>query len=48
MELLLNEQLGDDYIEKVDMLMATKRDEVESKSKSLYIELMGEIVSKSE
>ena len=48
MELLLSEQLGDDFGNKVDMLMATKHDEVENKTKSLYIELMGEIVSKSE
>lgn len=48
MELLLNEQLGDDFDQKVDMLMATNRDEVENKMKSLCIELTGDIVSKSE
>jgi len=48
MELLLNEHFGDDFGEKVDMLMTTKRDEVDTKTKSLYMELMGEIVSKSE
>ena len=48
LEMLLNEKLGDDYGEEVDMLMVTKADELESKTKSLYIELMGDIVSKSE
>ena len=48
MELVLNEHLGDEFGEKIDMLMSTQRDEVESKMKSLCIELMGEIVSKSE
>jgi len=48
MELLLNDKLGDDFGKEVDMLMATRADEVETKTKSLYIELMGEIVSKSE
>lgn len=48
MELLLNEHFGDDFDDKVKMLMATQSDEVENKMKSLCIELMGEIVSKSE
>ncbi|QOY51092.1 DUF2018 family protein [Candidatus Sulfurimonas baltica] len=48
MELVLNEHFGDDFDDKVKMLMVTNRDEVESKMKSLCIELMGEIVSKSE
>jgi len=48
MEMLLNEQLGDEFDKKVDMLMVENRDEVETKMKSLCIELMGEIVSKSE
>jgi hypothetical protein len=48
MEMLLNEHLGDDFDEKVDALMGEKRDKVENKMKSLCIELMGEIVSKSE
>ncbi len=48
MEMLLNEKLGDDFDTEVDMLMTTQRDEVETKTKSLAIELTGEIVSKSE
>ncbi|MCK4974919.1 MAG: DUF2018 family protein, partial [Sulfurimonas sp.] len=48
MEMLLNEQFGDEFDKKVDMLMVENRDEVETKMKSLCIELMGEIVSKSE
>ncbi len=48
MELILEKELGDDYDEIVTKLMVTNRDEVETKMKSLCIELMGEIVSKSE
>jgi len=48
MELLLNEHLGEEFDKKVDMLMVESRDDVERKMKSLCIELMGEIVSKSE
>ena len=48
MELLLNEHFGDDFDDKVKMLMVTQSDEVKNKMKSLCIELMGEIVSKSE
>ena len=46
MELLLTETHGDDFGEKLDQMMYLP--EVESKTKSLCIELMGEIVSKSE
>jgi hypothetical protein len=48
MELLLAEKLGEDFGSEVDMLISARREEVESKTKSLYIELMGDIVSKSE
>ena len=48
LEMVLEEELGEDYGDKVDMFMLENRDEVESKTKSLSIELMGEIVSKSE
>jgi len=48
LEMVLEEQLGEDYGDKVDIFMQENRDEVESKMKSLSIELMGEIVSKSE
>ena len=48
LEMLLEEKLGEDYAKEVDIFMVENRDEVESKMKSLSIELMGEIVSKSE
>jgi len=48
MEIVLNEHFGDDFDDKVKLVMLEKRDEVENKMKSLCIELMGEIVSKSE
>ena len=48
MEILLGEHFGDDFDKKLDIAMVEKPDEVENKMKSLCIELMGEIVSKSE
>jgi hypothetical protein len=48
LELVLEEKLGEDYGREIDMFMSQNRDAVESKTKSLSIELMGEIVSKSE
>ena len=48
LEMLLEEQLGVDYGDVVDRFMIENRDDVETKMKSLSIELMGEIVSKSE
>jgi hypothetical protein len=48
LEMLLEDKLGDDYGDVVDVFMVENRDAVESKMKSLSIELMGEIVSKSE
>jgi len=48
MEIVLNEHFGDDFDDKVKLLMLEKPDEVDNKMKSLCIELMGEIVSKSE
>jgi len=48
MEMVLNEHFGDDYDDKIKLFMVESRDEVENKMKSLCIELMGEIVSKSE
>jgi hypothetical protein len=48
MELVLNEQLDDEFDKKIDIYMVENRDNVEKKMKSLCIELMGEIVSKSE
>ena len=48
LEMVLEEKLGEDYGDLVDIFMVENRDAVESKMKSLSIELMGEIVSKSE
>lgn len=48
LELVLEEKLGEDYGKEVDIFITQNRDIVESKTKSLSIELMGEIVSKSE
>jgi len=48
LEMVLEEKLGEDFGKEVDMFMVENRDEVETKTKSLSIELMGEIVSKSE
>ena len=48
MEILLAEKVGDDFYEQVEIIKHSKRDEVETKTKSLCIELTGEIVSKSE
>ena len=48
MELMLNKHIGDDVHGEVDKYVTMNRDEVEEKAKSLYIELMGEILSQSE
>jgi len=48
MEILLEESLGDDYFDKIKMLEVQRADEIETRTKSLAIELTGEIVSKSE
>ncbi len=48
LEMVLEEKHGEDYGDMIDIFMAENRDAVESKTKSLSIELMGEIVSKSE
>jgi len=48
LEMLLDEKLGEDFGDVVDRYMVENRDDVETKMKSLSIELMGEIVSKSE
>ena len=48
MEMVLDDQLGEDFQEKLKVYMVENRDSVETKMKSLCIELMGEIVSKSE
>lgn len=48
MELVLEEHLGEDFLNKVDQFTISNQDEVNTKLKSLSIELMGDIVSKSE
>ena len=48
MEMVLDEKLGEDFQEQLKVYMVENRDAVETKMKSLCIELMGEIVSKSE
>ena len=48
LEMVLEEKLGEDFAKEVDMFIVENRDAVDSKTKSLSIELMGEIVSKSE
>ena len=48
MEILLDEKLGENFYEQVEMIKHSRRDEVEQKTKSLCIELTGDIVSKSE
>ena len=48
MELVLNKHIGDDFHDEVKRYEVENRDEVALKTKSLCIELTGEIVSKSE
>lgn len=48
MELFINEHFGDDFDKTIDIFRAQNSELVENKTKSLYIELMGEILSKSE
>lgn len=48
MEMVLNKHLGDDFNDEVKIFMLENREDVEIKTKSLCIELTGEIVSKSE
>ena len=48
LEMVLEEKLGEEYAREIDIFMVENRDAVEIKTKSLSIELMGEIVSKSE
>lgn len=48
MEILLEESVGEDYFEKLKTMEYERADEVDTKMKSLAIELTGDIVSKSE
>jgi len=47
-ELLLAEKYGDAFDDEVAKVMSSRRDHVEDRLRSLSMELMGEIVSKSE
>jgi len=48
LEMVLNKHLGDNFNDEVQQFKLENRDAVETKMKSLCIELMGDIVSKSE
>lgn len=48
MELLVANRLGEDLDKEIQSFMHTNGDEVENHAKSLYIELMGAILSQSE
>ena len=48
MEILLEESLGEDYFDKIKMMEIERADDIDTKTKSLAIELTGNIVSKSE
>ncbi|SFV69523.1 FIG00469421: hypothetical protein [hydrothermal vent metagenome] len=48
MELMLEEYVGEDINGAVDRYRATHLDEANTKTKSLYVELMGAILSQSE
>jgi len=48
LEMVLEDEFGEEFGKKIDIYIVENRDAVESKTKSLSIELMGEIVSKSE
>jgi len=48
MELMLEEYVGEDIDRAVDNYRATHLDDANTKTKSLYIELMGTVLSQSE
>ena len=48
MELMLEEQVGDDIETAISRYKMSHLDEVATKTKSIYIELMGNILSQSE
>lgn len=48
MELMMAEKFGEDMDRDIKRFMLSNRDEVEHYAKSLYIELMGTILSQSE
>lgn len=48
MELMLEKHVGDDVETEVRRFVAANQSDVDTKAKSLYIELMGTILSQSE
>ncbi len=48
MELMLEEQVGDDIDTAVSRYQSTHLDAVDTKTKSLFVELMGAVLSQSE
>ncbi len=48
MELMLEEHVGEDIDRAVENYKAAHLDEVSTKTKSLYVELMGAVLSQSE
>ncbi|MDD5400031.1 MAG: DUF2018 family protein [Sulfurimonas sp.] len=48
MELMMTEKFGENVDRDIQRFMLSSRDEVDEHSKSLYIELMGTILSQSE
>jgi hypothetical protein len=48
MELMLENHIGDDIDSEITRFMASNQLDVDTKAKSLYIELMGTILSQSE
>jgi hypothetical protein len=48
MELLLEEHIGDDIHKAVESYRVQNQDACDTKAKSLYVELMGEVLSQSE
>jgi hypothetical protein len=48
MELMLEKHVGDDIDTEIKKFIFQNRDSVDTKTKSLYIELMGSILSQSE
>ncbi|DAB28172.1 MAG: hypothetical protein A2513_02530 [Sulfurimonas sp. RIFOXYD12_FULL_33_39] len=47
-ELMIGDKLGEDMDREIQRFMISNRDEVDNHAKSLYIELMGAILSQSE
>ncbi|MDO8453131.1 MAG: DUF2018 family protein [Sulfurimonas sp.] len=48
MELMLSQHVGDDIDKEVKRFAVSNQSDVDTKAKSLYIELMGAILSQSE